>query len=60
MTSQSIEGRDFDDFEMFDAKIAPALKKIISNQHTSVEEFVSKSSGLKNTTRFHEKGRLLT
>ena len=42
MTSQSIEGRFFDDFEMLDAKIASALKEIISNQHfrrrVSVEE----------------------
>ena len=31
---QSIEGRsDFPDFEMLDAKIASALKKIISNPH---------------------------
>ena len=30
MTSQSIEGRDFSDLEMLDAKIASALKRIIS------------------------------
>ena len=30
-TSQSIEGRDFHDFEMLDAKIASALKKIITD-----------------------------
>ena len=33
MTSQSLEARDFTDFEMLDAKIASALKRIISNQH---------------------------
>ena len=33
MTSQSIEGRDFPDFEMLDAKIASALKRIISDQY---------------------------
>ena len=33
MTSQSIKGRDFTDFEMLDAKIASALKRIISNRH---------------------------
>ena len=42
MTSQSIEGRGFPDFEMLDAKIAWALKNIISNQNfrrrVSVEE----------------------
>ena len=32
MMSQSIEGLDFVDFEMLDAKIASALKRIISNQ----------------------------
>ena len=33
MTSQSIEGKHFPDFEMLDAKIAFALRKIISNSH---------------------------
>ena len=33
MTSQSIEGRDFPDFEMLDAKIASALERIIANQY---------------------------
>ena len=33
MTSQSSEGRDFFDFEMLDAKIASAWKRIISNQY---------------------------
>ena len=33
LTSQSIEGRDFSDFELLDAKIASALKKIISDPH---------------------------
>ena len=31
MTSQSIEGHEFHDFEMLDAKIAPALKRIVTN-----------------------------
>ena len=33
VTSQSIEGREFPDFEMLDAKIASALKRIITNQY---------------------------
>ena len=33
VTSQSNEGRDFPDFEMLDAKMASALKRIISNQY---------------------------
>ena len=33
LTWQSIEGRDFTDFETLDAKIASALKRIISDQH---------------------------
>ena len=32
MASQSTKGRDFSDFEMLDAKMASALKRIISNQ----------------------------
>ena len=32
-TSQSIGGHIFPNFEMLDAKIASALKKIISNSH---------------------------
>ena len=42
MISQSIEGRDFPDFEMLEAEVASALKKIISRVHfrtrVSVEE----------------------
>ena len=42
MTSQSTQGKDFPDFEMLDAKIASALRKIISssnfNKRVSVEE----------------------
>ena len=45
MTSQSIERRDFSDFEMLDSQIGSALKKIISNQHfrrrVSVEEQIA-------------------
>ena len=60
MTSQSIEGRDFTDFEILVAKIASALKKIFFFFSTSEEEWVSKSSEPKNTTDFHEEDRLLT
>ena len=45
MTSKSIERRDFSDFEMPDAQIGSALKKIMSNQHyrrrVSVEEQIA-------------------
>ena len=51
MTSQSIEGRFFLVFEMLDAKIASALKRIISSQHFR-KELVSKSRLLENTTDF--------
>ena len=57
MTSQSIEGRrDFPDFEMLDAKIASALKKIISSvrlrRRVSVEEQrAQKSDHLMSATR---------
>ena len=33
MTSQSIEGHEFLEFEMLDAKIASASKRIITNQY---------------------------
>ena len=33
MTSRSIEGHVSPDFEMLDAKIASALKRIITNQY---------------------------
>ena len=46
-TSQSIEGRDIPDFEMLDAQMASALKKLISS---SEEEQMSKSRMPKNTT----------
>ena len=52
MTSKSFEGNNFSNYEILDAKIAHALKKIISS--------VSKSSELKNTTDLYEEGRLLT
>ena len=39
MTSQSTEGKDFPDFEMLDAEIASALRKIIVN--TSFKRRVS-------------------
>ena len=42
LTSQSIEGKSFPDFEMLDARIASALRKIIFNtsfrRRVSVEE----------------------
>ena len=51
LTSQSIEGRNFNHFGMLDATKASGLKRIISNQHFR-RESVSKSSLLKNTTDF--------
>ena len=49
MTSQSINGESFPDYEMLDAKIASALRKIISS--TSFRRRVGvKSSELKSTT----------
>ena len=57
MTSQSVEGRDFPDLEMIDAKMASAKKriKLIS---TSEEELMSRNRKLKNTTEFLKEGRL--
>ena len=46
LTSQPIEGHDFLDFEMLDAKIASAVKRIISNQYVrrrvNVEELIAR------------------
>ena len=52
MTSHSIERRDFPDFEMVDAKIASALKRIISYQHFRRRVGVEES-----TTDFYEEDR---
>ena len=49
MTSQSIYGNYFTDFEMLDAKMASALRKIMSKRRI-----------LRKTTDFYKEGRLLT
>ena len=52
--SQSIEGCDFPDFEMCDAKIASAVKKPVSNPH-----FRRRVAASSNTRPiFYEEGRL--
>ena len=48
MTSQSIYGKYFHDFDMLDAKMASALRKIMSKRRM-----------LRKTTDFYEEGRLL-
>ena len=58
-TTQSIERKHFPDCEMLDAKIASALRKIMSNT-LSKGEPVLKSSELKNMTDFWEDDKLLT
>ena len=55
VTSQSIDGHEFLDFEMLDAKIASALKGIIRNQYFRGRMW--KSSMLKNTMDFLEEDR---
>ena len=59
LTSQWSEGHEFHDFEMLDAKIVSALK-MTSWIGTSQEEWMWKSSMLKNTTDFFDGDRLLT
>ena len=48
-SSRSIEGKDFPNFEMLDAKIASALNKIIQNSHfikkVSLEEQKAQKEG---------------
>ena len=59
LTSLSIEGRDFPEFEMLDAKIASALERIISNQYFRRRVNVEEQECSNNTTDFHEEGSLL-
>ena len=54
-----LKGRDVPDFEMLDAKIASALKEIISNSNFRRRVSVQKSSALRNMTEFYEGGKLL-
>ena len=61
MTSRSImERTDFPDYDMLDAMIASALKRLLNTTFTSEKEQVSKSSALKNTTDSYEGDKLLT
>ena len=59
MTSQSIEGRDFLDFEILDAKISSALRNINSNQYYQRRVNVEEQKSLRETADFNEGGRLL-
>ena len=61
VTSQTIEGRDFNPLECLMRQKASGLKRIISDQHFR-RESVSKSSLLKSTTFFffYEQDRLLS
>ena len=48
MTSQSISGRrDFPDYEMLDAVIAPALKKLLTSVHFRKRESVEEQRAQK-------------
>ena len=47
MTSQSVEGRDYPDFEMLDAMRASALKRIITNQYFRRRVFVKEQTAQK-------------
>ena len=55
MTSRSLKGLAFPNCEMLDAKIASALKRIISDPY-----FGRRISMLKNRTDFFEEDRLFT
>ena len=57
VTSQSIEGQEVSDFEMLDAKIASALKKVISSPHFRRSK-CRRAASSKNTTDINEEGRL--
>ena len=61
MTSRSITGQnDFLDFDMLDAMIASALKKLLNTQSKSWKRLTVESSELRNTTDFYEDDRLRT
>ena len=50
MTSQSITGpRDFTDYEMLDAKIAPALDRFLRGRQIALHSKKSKKSGVKGS-----------
>ena len=57
-TSQSIERREFLDFEMLDPKIASALKRIITNQYFRRRIHVEEQSAQKYD-KFPREDRLL-
>ena len=57
--SKSIEEHEFHDFDMLDAKISSALKRIITTQYFR-RRVMSKSRMPKNTTDFFEENRLFT
>ena len=60
MSSRSVAGKNFPNFEMLDAKIACALNKIIQNSHfkkVSLEEQKAPKRGLvstRKTDRLHD------
>ena len=59
LTSQSVEGRDFPDFEVLDAKIVSALRQIISNQYFRRRIDVEEDKAQKDD-RLFEGGRWLS
>ena len=60
MTSRSITGRDFPDFEKLDAVIASAVKKLL-NTHSNFRKRASvEEQRAQNTTDSYDKDRLCT
>ena len=51
-TSRSIEGKDFPNFEMLDARIAAALNKIIQNSHFKKKVSLEEQKAQKDDRRF--------
>ena len=61
VTPQSMTGRrDFTDYDMLDAMIASALKKLLTHVLLRKRVSVEGATFLRNTTDSHEEGRLLT
>ena len=56
-SSRSVSGKNFPNFEMLDAKIASALKKIIQNSQFKKKVSLEKQRKPKKRTRYYEEDR---
>ena len=59
-SSRSVAGKDFPIFELLDARLASALKKVIQNSLTSKRRSVWRNRKLRKRIGFFEEDRSLT